>query len=214
MSDAFEDALTARESLAARVAAVETDNRKLRRLSLALIGLTAILAGLAVALMFVASRYGLPGTTAEVVAAEQYVLRDPEGLPRGLWGTDEDGAMRLLFQDKGGQPRLRLSLLEDGGAGISLIDSAGHNRAVIALLPDQAVSVVLADGNGKTRTVFGLSPDGSSSLVFADGSGVNRASMGVDTRGLGTFTLSDRGRSAPVEEPEEADTAASDTSRP
>ena len=214
MSDAFEETLAGREAFSARVAAVEADNRKLRRLSLALIGLTVILAGLAVALMFVASRYGLPGTTAEIVAAEQYVLRDPEGLPRGLWGTDEDGAMRLLFQDKGGQPRLRLSLLEDGGAGISLIDSAGHNRAVIALLPDQAVSVVLADGNGKTRTVFGLSPDGSSSLVFADGSGVNRASMGVDTRGLGTFTLSDRGRSAPVEEPEEADTAASDTSRP
>ena len=214
MSDAFEDALSAREALVARVAAVETDNRKLRRLSLALIGLTAVLAGLALALMYVASRYGLPCTTAEIVAAEQYVLRDPEGLPRGLWGTDEDGAMRLLFQDKGGQPRLRLSLLEDGGAGISLIDSAGHNRAVIALLPDQAVSVVLADGNGKTRTVFGLTPDGSSSLVFADGSGVNRASMGVDTRGLGTFTLSDRGRSAPIEEPEEPDTAASDTSRP
>ena len=212
MSDAFEDALAGREAFSARVAAVEADNRKLRRLSLALIGLTAILAGLAVALMFVASRYGLPGTTAEIVAAEQYVLRDPEGLPRGLWGTDEDGAMRLLFQDKAGQPRLRLSLLEDGGAGISLIDSAGHNRAVIALLPDQAVSVVLADGNGKTRSVFGLAPDGNSTLIFADRSGVTRASLGVDSRGLGAFTLSDRGRQA-VEEPEEppADSAAGDS---
>lgn len=202
------------DRLAARIAEVESDNRKLRRLSLALIGLTAVLTGLAVALMFVSARYGLPGTTADIVAARQFVLRDGAGLPRGIWGTDEDGTMRLLFQDLAGQPRLRLSLLDDGGAGISLIDSAGHNRAVIALLPDQAVSIVLADGNGKTRSVFGLAPDGNSTIVFADRAGVTRASLGVDSRGLGAFTLSDRGRSAVEEEPAEpdpADSAAGDT---
>ena len=200
--------------LMGRVEAVESDNRRLRRLSLALIGLVAVLTGLAVALMLVSARNGLPGTTADIVAARQIVIRDDAGVPRGLWGVDDSGAVRLLLQDSERRPRLRLSLLADGGAGISLVDSAGHNRAVIALLPDHAVSVVLADGNGKTRSVFGLAPDGNSTLVFADGSGVTRASLGVDSRGLGTFSLSDRGRSAQAEEPDPDDSVPADSARP
>lgn len=198
-----------------RVDAVERDNRRLRRLSLALIGLVAVLTGLAVALMVVSARYGLPGTTADIVSARQFVVRDKSGAQRGLWGIDDKGAVRLVLQDGAGQPRLRLSLLDDGGAGLSLVDSAGHNRAVVAILPDQAVTVVLADGNGKTRSVLGLTPDGNSSLIFADRTGITRSSLGVDSRGIGTFTLSDRGRSA-VEEPadEPQDTTVGDTARP
>jgi hypothetical protein len=199
--------------LASRIDAVEADNRRLRRLSIALIGIVAILTGLAVALMVVSARYGLPGTTADIVAARQVVIRDRDGVPRGIWGVDDSGAVRLQLQDGSQRPRLRLSLLDDGGAGITLVDSAGHNRAVIALLPDQAVSVVLADGNGKTRSVFGLAPDGSSTLIFADRAGTTRASIGVDPRGLGTFTLSDRGRTVVDDEPEEpaADSASGDS---
>ena len=203
-------------SLLARVESVEADNRKLRRLSLALIGFVAVLAGLAVAIMVVAGQYGLPGTTAEIVAARQFVLRDGEGRPRSLWGEDDEGAIRLVMQDPAGQPRLRLSLLPDGGAGLSLIDSAGHNRAVVALLPDQASSIVLADGTGRTRSVFGLAPDGSSTLIFADRTGVTRASLGVDARGAATSTFSDRGQSQ-VEEPAAetpADSADTTSTRP
>ena len=188
-----------------RLDAVERDNSRLRRLSIALIALVAILTGLAVAIMVVSAEYGLPGTTADIVAARQIVVRDKAGLPRGLWGVDDSGAVRLVLQDQQGQPRIRLSLLGDGAAGVTLIDSAGHNRAVVALLPDQAVSVVLADGTGKTRSVFGLAPDGNSTLLFADRTGVPRASIGIDSRGLGNFTLSERG--SPVEETPEVEPA-------
>lgn len=196
--------------LLGRVEAVESDNRKLRRLSLALIGIVAVFTGLAVALMMVSAQYGLPGTTADIVAARQFTLRGSDGKPRGYWGSDDSGAVRLVLQDSAGQARLRLSLLGDGAAGISLIDSAGHNRAVVALLPDQAATIVLADGNGKTRSVFGLTADGNSTLMFADRTGVTRASLGVDARGVGNFTLSERGRAA-TEEPVEEDTASSDS---
>ena len=50
-----------------RLDAVERDNARLRRLSIALIVLVAVLAGLAVAIMVVSARYGLPGTTADIV---------------------------------------------------------------------------------------------------------------------------------------------------
>jgi hypothetical protein len=197
-----------------RLDAIEQDNGRLRRLSIGLIALVAVLTGLAVAIMVVAARYGLPGTTADIVAARQLVIRDKAGLPRGLWGVDDSGAVRLLLQDERGQPRIRLSLLGDGAAGVTLIDSAGRSRAVLALLPDQAVSVVLADGMGKTRSVFGLTPDGNSTLLFADRSGVPRASLGVDARGVGNFTLSDRSGSRPAgPEDEPADTVADTTAR-
>ena len=84
-----------------RLTAVEEDNRRLRRLSIALIVITAILAGLAVALMFVASRYGLPGSTAQIVAARQFVMRDADGKVRGLWGTDEKGAVHNWAMELG-----------------------------------------------------------------------------------------------------------------
>ena len=194
-----------------RLDAVEADNRKLRRLSLALIGLTAVLAGLAVAIMVVAARYGLPGTTADIVAARQFVLRDATGNPRGLWGTDDSSAVRFLLSDASRRPRVRLSLLEDGGAGISLIDSVGSSRVVLALLPDASASIVLADASGRTRSVLGVAPDGSSTLIFADRSGLNRASLGVDSRGLGVSTVSDRGQGQVEETPEEAPADSADT---
>ena len=198
-------------SVAARLDAVERDNQRLRRLSLSLIAITAVLAGLAIALMFVASRYGLPGSTAQIVAARQFVMRDVDGKVRGLWGTDDKGAVRLVLQDAGGQPRMRLSLLGDGSAGFALVDSAGHNRAVFAMLPDEAISLALADANGKTRSVLGLAADGSSSLIFTDRSGVARTSVAVDSRGVGSVTASDRGQSPSAPDASE-DTSSADSS--
>jgi hypothetical protein len=203
--------MTSPTALDDRLAAVEEDNRRLRRLSIALIVITAILAGLAVALMFVASRYGLPGSTAEIVAARQFVMRGADGTVRGLWGTDEKGAVRLVLQDQGGQPRMRLSLLDDGAAGFALIDSAGHNRAVFAMLPDQSISLALADATGKTRSVLGLARDGSSSLIFTDRTGVPRTTMAVDARGIGTISASDRGQGTTLDDQPE-DSSPTDTS--
>lgn len=202
------------ETLLERIDAVERDNARLRRLSIALIGLVAVLTGLAVAIMVVSARYGLPGTTADIVATKQLVIRDGAGLPRGLWGVDDSGAVRLLLQDERGQPRIRLSLLGDGAAGVTLIDSAGHNRAVVALLADQAVTMALADGTGKTRSVFGLAPDGNSTLLFADRTGVPRASIGIDSRGIGSFAVSDRGRSSADEPLDEAPADSATDSQP
>ena len=64
------------ETLLERIDAIERDNSRLRRLSIALIGLVAVLTGLAVAIMVVSARYGLPGTTADIVATKQLVIRD------------------------------------------------------------------------------------------------------------------------------------------
>lgn len=176
-----------------RLETLEQDNRRLRRLNMITLGGMAVLLGLAVALTFVAGRYGMPGMTADVVSARQFVLRAADGTVRGQWGLDEKGALRLVMQDPNGAARVKLNLLEDGAAGLSFADSAGHARAVFAVLPDQTVSLVLADESGRTRSVLGLSSDGSATMVFADKGGNTRAGLGVDARGLGTFTLYERG---------------------
>jgi hypothetical protein len=175
-----------------RLEILERDNRRLQRsANLAFIGI-AVLLGLVVALVWVTGRHGMPGSTAQEVAARQFVLRDQQGILRGAWGLGEDGAVRLVLQDPTGHPRVKVSVLGDGTSGLSLSDSSGHPRAVFALLPDQTGSMAFADDAGKTRSVLGISADGSSNIVFADRSGSTRAGLGVDARGQSTFTLADR----------------------
>jgi hypothetical protein len=203
-----------------RIENLERDNRRLQRSSsLSFIGM-AVLLGLVVALVWVTGRHGLPGSVAREVAARQFVLRDQNGLLRGVWGMGDDGAVRLVLQDPAGRPRVKVSLLQDGTAGLSFSDSAGRARAVFALLPDQTGSVAFADESGKPRSVLGISADGSSNVVFADRSGSTRAGLGIDARGQSTFTLADRVNEAappPVTESvggEAADTAAPKSKAP
>jgi hypothetical protein len=175
-----------------RLAEVERDNRRLRRMGLyILVGVGALL-GLAAAFVVVAARHGMPGFVPQLAEAHRFVVRDDEGRVRAALGMSKEGSSQLVLQDEGGRDRLRMSVLPDGGAGVALVDSAGRSRMVLGLLPDQSASVVLADGGGKTRTVLGLSPNGASTILFADKGGTARAGLGVDARGAGTFTVVDR----------------------
>jgi hypothetical protein len=175
-----------------RLEHLEREYRRLKRYTASLLIGVAILLGLAVAFTIVSSRYGLPGTVAELVSAKKFILRDQEGAVRGLWGTASDGSIRFVLQDAKGRPRAKLNLLSDGSTGLSLADTTGYPHAVFALLPDNSGSLAFADRAGLTRSVFGVSPDGSATLVFVDRKGATRASLGVDGQGGGAFQLLDR----------------------
>ena len=191
-------------ALSHRIDEVERAYRRLKRLNLSLLIVLAILLGLAAALVSVSSRYGLPGTVADVVAAKQFMVRGADGAVRGIWGTAKDGTVRLMLQDAHGKPRVKLDLLADGASGLTFADSAGRPRAVFAFLPDQTASLVLADAAQRTRAVLGISADGSPTILFADRSGATRAGLGVDNRGAGTLTVVDgSGRNLGEPEPEQ-----------
>ena len=134
-----------------------------------------------------------------MVAARQFVLRGDNGVVRGMWGTEDDGTLRLVLQDASARARVKINLLNDGSSGLTFSDSTGKPRAVFAALPDQSTSIVLADEAGRGRIVLGLSADGGATLVFADRSGGTRASLGVDRNGNGTYTMTDRVGREPVE---------------
>jgi hypothetical protein len=196
-----------------RIEELEREYRRLRRFTTTLLIAVAVLLGLAVAFVAVSARHGMPDTVAQVVAARQFVLRGEDGAIRGVWGTQEGGAIRFVLQDGAGRARAKLDLLADGASGLTFADSAGHPRAVFAFLPDQTASLVLADQAGKTRSVLGISAEGDATILFADRNGTTRAGLGVDGRGAGTFTLTDRGgRDVMQPEPEAADSA--DTTQP
>ncbi len=175
-----------------RLEELEDDNRRLRRLSIASLVVVAMVLGLGAALIFLAARHGLPGTTAEVVAARQFVLRDGQASIRGVWGSMEDGGIRLVFNDSAGNPRVKLTLLQDGSSGLSFPDEKNRARIVLGVLSDATSTLVLADQTSQPRAVLGVNEDGASTISFADRSGATKAGLGVDSRGMGTFSLVDR----------------------
>lgn len=175
-----------------RIQALEQENRQLRRYTTLGLVVAGILAGLAAVLLVVSARNGFSGSAADVVQARRFVLRDANGVVRGIWGIEKTGELQFVLRDAKSRPRVRVMLLDGGASGLTLSDSAQHTRAVLALLPDETTTLTFADGSGQTRTVLGANADGASTIVFADREGNTRAGMGVDKAGTGTFTLLDR----------------------
>lgn len=191
--------------LTQRLEAVERDNRRLRRLGVMMLVGVGILLGLTTAIMVVASRHGMPGMVPQVTEARKFLLRDPQGRIRGVWGTNEEGAAQLILQDTVGRGRLRVTVLPDGSSGVAFVDSVNHTRIVLGILPDESANIALADPGGKTRTVLGIAPNGSATLVFADRGGSTKAGIGVDARGFGTLNLIEQPGAQVEELPSEAE---------
>ena len=191
-------------NLMRRLDATERENRRIKRLSLASLIAVGVLLGLAVALVYISAQHGMPGLVSDVVESRQYLLRDDEGRVRGMWGTAEDGTVRLVLRDESGRSLLRMNLLADGSSAVTFADTAERSRIVLGLIEDETSTLVLADGSGRARAVLGLNADGSSTLVFADTLGVSRSGLGIDAEGGPTATFP----TAPIVLPEEdADSA-------
>ncbi len=194
-------------SLMRRLDATERETRRVKRLSIASLIAVGVLLGLAVALVYISAQHGMPGLVSKVVESRQYVLRDDEGRVRGLWGTAEDGTVRLVLRDEYGRSLVRMNLLADGSSAITFADTTDRSRIVLGLLEDETSTFVLADGSGRARAVLGLSPDGSSTLVFADTLGVSRSGLGIDAEGGPTATFP----TAPMVLPEDNADSASES---
>jgi len=123
------------------------------------------------------------GDVAPTLEARALILRDSEGLERGVLRTMEDGTVNLSLKDGRTDTRLRLSVLGDGSPGVSLLDGKGDTRAILGLLPDGTTTLVFADDGSVARAVLALTPDGASRIVFSDAMGETRTAVGVDGEG-------------------------------
>ena len=185
--------------LAQRLERVEYENAQLRKQSkLLMIGGAAVLGLLVLMLITRLFSGGVAGT----VEARKFVLRDTDGMVRGMWEITDNGATRLVLRDRDARERVRLTLLPDGSPGLTLADRDGRSRTVLGLLPDQTATLVFADQAGKTRAVLGVPADGSSTMTFADRQGEMRVNVGVDAAGKPNVTMFENAEPAPaVEEP-------------
>ena len=114
------------------------------------------------ALAFVA-RSALPGDGTWMVgdlSAEEIVLRDAEGVARGVMGTDAEGQAHLALSDRDGRERIRLTVLPDGSPGVTISDRDANPRAVLGYLPDGTTNLVFADPSGAIRTLVGVDAAG------------------------------------------------------
>jgi hypothetical protein len=128
------------------------------------------------------------------LSAEEIVLRDADGMARGVLGTDADGQAHMALSDRDGRERIRLTVLADGSPGVTISDRDANPRAVLGYLPDGTTNLVFADAQGVGRAMIGLDGDGSARAMFTDASGAIRSLVGVDASGepvVSTFESGD-----------------------
>ncbi len=156
------------------------------------LGWSALILALAAAvstggLLYFAFHQDLPLLTATSLRAREVVLVDRQGVERGYWAVDEQGAARLVLVDPNGVERMRLTVRADGEQGLSMADEKGANRVVLSHLSDRSSSLAFADAVGTTRAVLGMSAGDAASLLFADANGGARAALGLSATGTPTF---------------------------
>jgi hypothetical protein len=171
--------------LSERLARVERENRRLRRIG------AVVLAGLAAVVLL--GQAG-PGNVGRTVEAEQFVLRDAGGKVRAVLHTRADGSPHLDFRDAAGGARASLGLLGDV-AGLSLTDKAGNGGVVLHTQLDGRPSLTFTDRNGGRRMTLFLSHDGSSTLAFSDRHRASRMVLNaIDNGPMGLFFYDAGGR--------------------
>lgn len=123
------------------------------------------------------------------LSAEEIVLRDVDGVARGLLATDAEGRAMLTLSDRDGRERIRMTVLADGSPGVTINDPDQRPRAVLGYLPDGTTNLVFADAQGVSRAVVGLDADGSTQALFADDAGIIRTLVGVGADGVPAVSL-------------------------
>lgn len=122
----------------ARFRKLEEENRRLRRLVVATLGLVLVpfLAG-----------YVSPN---DKIEASEFVVRDKGGIVRAQLYVDDAGKTRLVLRDKDGRSPAILS--SGDGASLSVADKAGKTN--VLLTASSSKGVVVIEEDGKPRAAF------------------------------------------------------------
>jgi hypothetical protein len=99
-----------------RLERVESQDRQLRRIVIALLLGVVVGAGLGL--------YASKPPT--VVEAREFVLRDDDGNMRALWTTSASGVSSLHLLDRAGAAHASLSVTPKGAPRLALVDSRGN----------------------------------------------------------------------------------------
>jgi hypothetical protein len=171
--------------LEARLAKLERQNRRLKRLGLLFLliaGSGFLLAQASCKRSGVAPGAATPAATYDTLVVHRLELRDKAGKLRGLW-TAEGEDPGLILYDAAGNLRASLTAA-GGGSGLGLYDATGGARAVLNVTAGDT-DLFLFDAAGKVRATLVVEATGSK-LWLSDAAGELRAWLAE-----GTFSLTD-----------------------
>jgi hypothetical protein len=189
------------EELVQRVAVLERDNRRLRRLGVAALLVLGALGVLAQARPRLPVAAAAPAGAREV-EVERLILRDAAGrLGATLgWQADRSPALTLYGAD-GRTARVTLTVGADDAPGLALFDAAGRPRATLALFRAEAApagsgardpspALALYDATGRARAALTAAGD-AARLDLADRTGEPRAVLRARADGEPALELRD-----------------------
>ena len=114
-----------------------------------------------------------------VVEAQSFVLRAPDGTKRAVLGTAEDQASLTLL-DGAEQQLISLNIKSDRPS-IEFLDENGLVRLDVALAFDGSPSIDLTDGGPYGSFTVGISPDsGGANIFILDEEGVQRVGFSLE----------------------------------
>ncbi|MGQ0812178.1 MAG: hypothetical protein ACT4OO_13280 [Nitrospiraceae bacterium] len=106
----------------------------------------------------------------KILTAEQFVLVDANGVPRGRLGGMPDGSVKLTLNDRQLKDRITMGLSPDGSPSLGLFDENERTRTLLAI--NKWVPIfTLTDKQEVNRTTLAVVDDGTPRLRFMDGKG-------------------------------------------
>lgn len=168
-------------SLAQRLDRVERENRRMNRACAAILGGIA-----ALVLMGQASQRG------RTVEAEQFILKDANGVTRTELHTLPDGSPTLRMLDKDGSIRIAIGIASDGSAAFGLRSREGKGLTALAMKPDGSAGLGFSDSHGRIRAGLEALATGESSVFLSDLGGKGGAQIKVLPDGWGVLGFRDK----------------------
>ena len=168
--------------LEARLAKLERQNRRLKRLGLLFLliaGSGFLFAQGPRKVLSAAPTQAVQAATYDTLVVHGLELRDKAGKLRGIWTADVLGPNLELYDDAG-KPRAGLGVLADSPL-LTLSDTAGKTRAMLSVAAD-GPALTLYDSARKTRAVLDVGAKGPRLWLY-DAAEEIRAGLIVDAEG-------------------------------
>lgn len=156
------------EQMAGRIAGLEAEVRRLRRLVVIPILMALGVAGLA------AAARPRPGQPLVVGSIE---LRDEQGRLRGSFGLDRCGLPGLRLLDHRGLDQVTLSIPSDDTSALYFFDR-GRPRVLLDSSIEGRATLRFLDADDRDRALLTLAPDGTPHISLAGGDPAARGASG------------------------------------
>jgi len=139
-----------------------------------LLGLVALLSGLAV------SRVFSPAVVDEI-RARRFVVVDDRGTTRVQLGLLGEDSSVLELADGRGIGRAAIAVRPDGAATIKMLGEGQHPRVMLDVLPDGSPRLELRGQDGMSAVTVGVARDGAAHVMLVDQHGQPRGALTLTT---------------------------------